>query len=578
MLNKSNTLKSYLRDIGSKNQVFFLFGNTPNNISSNTTTSSIDIWRTSEMSYRVGKKDSIAVVPNRTWAAGNVYNYWMSGARNTDSYYVWNKTNNIVYLCVSNNSLNRKDLSLTNVSTQIPNHPYGLKTYADGYTWLPLYKITADLLRFVNSTWMPVISFDDFRTNDTSKYNGAERFCNGSQSSSINCAVYFNNTSQIETTFGNFTTYNPGQIYLSFRSTCQQCYYLFENDDRYTSVQYSTSIPVPQSIVIKDKFDQIEELVTTNQISTASPYHALYTISANGLPDGGIVSAIIDLSAFNKEDLVIDKANSEITITSSSGSGASLRFITHINTNGEHIIDGVALTNSGEGYKDYHLSIDYSKFPYLSSTQVDQLIASIEINLDILDGLNFDPVAALSAENIMFDIRVETNVLKQEGLSIPNRINFYALVENPIEVLNDGLEITAGSQYGKDNTYVEKTTSKLVLTGIPDPGLEPGIVGEATLDNGNLLSDVDVTNIDTTGGSLKVEINNINYSDVSKISTVTLNSTVYAVDSVEYKPTFKQYSGKVAQTKVLNSPLTFGNATTDTENTKIFRINIVKGF
>ena len=576
MLNKSNTLKSYLRDIGTKNQVFFLFGNTPNTVTSNTADSGIDIWRTSEMSYRVGKKDSIAVVPNRTWSSGNVYNYWKSGEANTGSYYVWNKTNGIVYICVSNNSLNRKDLSMTSVSTQIPTHSAGPRTYADGYTWLPIYRITADLLRFVSSAWIPVISFDDFRTNDTSKYRNADKFCNNSQGSSVNCGVYFNNTTQIEETFGNFTTYSPGELYSYFRITCQECFYLFESDDRYVSVPYSTSITVPPSITIKDKFDQIEELVNTNQISTSSAYYSLYKISADGLADGAIVSAMLNLSAFDINDLVVEKQNPEITITSASGSGAILRFKTYVNTNGENIINGISLVSNGEGYKDYNLSIDYSLFTYLTSTQVDQLLASIEINLDILDGLNFDPVSALSAENIMFDVRIETNVLKQQNLSIPNRINFYALVENPVEILDDGLEITAGSQYGKDNTYVEKTTSKLVLTGAGS--LEAEIVGEATLDTGNLLSDVEITNIDNSGGQLKVEIANVNYKDVEHITSLTVNSTLYVVDSVEYKPSFKQYSGKVSQTKILENPLTFGNATTETENTKIFRINIVKGF
>ena len=92
------------------------------------------------------------------------------------------------------------------------------------------------------------------------------------------------------------------------------------------------------------------------------------------------------------------------------------------------------------------------------------------------------------------------------------------------------------------------------------------------------MSDVEITNIDSTGGQLKVEIANVNYKDVDSITSLTINSTLYVVDSVEYKPAFKQYSGKVSQTKILENPLTFGNATTETENTKIFRINIVKGF
>jgi hypothetical protein len=576
MLNKSTTLKNYLKEIGTKNQLFFLFGQTPSTITSNTAESGIDAWKNSEMSYRVAKKDSVAVVPNNTWSAGNVYNTWTSKSVNTGTYYVWNKTNGIVYLCISNNSLNRKDLSMTSASRQAPSHLYGLQTYADGYTWLSLYKITADLLRFVSSTWIPVISFDDYRENDTSKYTTAERFCNNFQGEIATCGVFFKNANTIETSLGTFTNYTQGTRYYSAKMSCQTCYYLFENDDNFVSFFYPDDNP-PTSITIKDKFDIIEELVNTNQISTSSPYYSLYTISANGLADGAVVSALLDLNGFDQTSLVVDEANPEIQIASASGTGARLIFTTYRNTDGENIINGVSLLATGQNYKDLNISIDYSKFPYLTSTQVDTLLAAIEINIDILDGLNFDPVSALSAESIMFDIRIETNVLKQQNVSIPNKINFYGLIENPIEVLDDGLEIVAGSQYGKDNSYVEKTTTKLQMT-VPSIPTSEDTPPEVTLSNGTVLTSAYIHNVSTDGANATAELTGINYKDADQIVSLTIDSTVYTVDTVLSKPSFKQYSGKVSQTKKLSSPLILGNETTNTENTKVFRINIVKGF
>lgn len=578
MLNKSNILKDYINNIGTKNQLFFLFGHMPVPSASNTSQSAIDSWKNSEMSYKVGRKDSIAVVPTNTWKSGYIYDYWKSKDINTSNYYALNKTNNIVYLCVSNNSLNRKDLSLGTISTQIPTHEYGIQKYDDGYSWLALYRITTDMNRFLNSTWMPVISFDDYRQTNVSKYSSAEKFCSNSQSSNVYCGIYFKQNTQIETTFGTFTTYEKGQLYNTIRIQCQKCYYLFENDDRYETFPYATSSEVKNSITIKDKFDQIEELVLTNQISTSSPYYSLYQMSKNGLEDGAIVSAFVDLSSFSDDLLVVDRPNPEITISSSSGSEAKLIFTTHINVDGENIINGLSLISNGKNYKNPILSIDYSYFPYMTSTQVDSLISSIELNVDNLDGLNFDPVSALSSENIMFDIRIETNVLKQQNVQIPKKINFYALVENPVELINDEIEIVAGSQYGKDDTYVEKTTVKAKLALTPFISDQVDTVADATLTDGRIVQSVNVLSLDTSTGDPIVELNNMNYIDSDQLSTLTIDSTLYVVTEILEKPVFKQYTGKISQTKVLPTDLKFGNQDIGSENTRIFRINIVKGF
>lgn len=578
MLNKSNILKDYINNIGTKNQLFFLFGHMPTPSLSNTSQSAIDSWKNSEMSYKVGRRDSIAVVPTNTWKSGYVYDYWKSKQTNTGNYYALNKTNNIVYLCVSNNSLNRKDLSLSSISTQIPNHEYGIYEYQDGYSWLALYRITTDMNRFLTNTWMPVISFDDYTQSNVSKYNEAEKFCNNSQSSDIYCGIYFKENTQIETSSNTFTTYERGQLYSSFRTQCQKCYYIFENDDRYQTVAYNASGKIAGSIVIKDKFDQIEDLVQTNQISQSSPYYSLYQMSKNGLDDGAIVSAIVDLGNFDPSNLVIDSPNPEITISSSSGSDAKLIFTTYVNIDGENIISGVSLLENGKNYKNPRLSIEYTKFPYLTETQVDELLASIELNVDNLDGLNFDPVSALSAENIMFDIRIETNVLKQQNYQIPKKVNFYALVENPIEILDDSVEIQAGSQYGKDDSYVEKTTVKAKLALSLSVMDAFDTIADATLTDGRIAQSVNVLSLDTSTGNPIVELNNLNYVDADQLSSLTVDSTVYVVEEILEKPAFKQYSGKIAQTKVFTSDLRLGNQDTDSENTRIFRINIVKGF
>lgn len=578
MLNKSNLLKNYIKNIGTKNQLFLLFGNTPSSVSSDTDESTIDVWKNSEISQRIAKRDSIAVVPNVTWSYGNVYSKWTSKSTTKGQFYVWNKNNGIVYICLANNDENRSDYSLKNGSTQIPSHEYGVLSYSDGYKWLALYKITSDLLRFVSNSWIPVISFDDYRTNENSKYSAVNRFCSNSQNSTITCAVYFKKSKQIETSQGVFTNYSAGDLYNFSKLNCQKCYYLFEDSDDFLVQAYPGTITVtPEKITVNDEFDQIKSLIDERRISPSSPYYLLYTMATNGLNDGALATVSIDLSSFTESQLVVRSANPEITINSSSGTGARLRFKTYINFDGEYVINGIELLSHGQNYKDIGITTDYSKFLYLNTSEVDSLLSKIELNLDTIDGLNFDPVASLGAENLMFDVRIETNILREEGLSIPHEINFYALIENPIEELADGVEIVAGSQYGKDLSYTEKTTTLVSITS-GTPTIDEGGAISAATSTGKSLSGISITSLGSSGGFSTVELTGLNYSDIETLDTITQDSTVYSVNQILKKPPFKQYSGKVSQTKILTSPLKIQNQANGTENTKIFRINIVKGF
>lgn len=575
MANKSNIVREYLNNIGVKNQVFFFFGKTSTTRNDDTAEASIDVWKNSDLSYKVARKDSIAVVPNVTWSAGNLYKEWSSKITNTGNYYAWNRTNGIVYLCISNNGLNRKDLSLTSVSTQIPNHANGIRKYSDGYSWLPLYKITSDLTRFVSTTWIPVISFDDYRTNDTSRYSRAQSFCSNNQSANGYCGVYAKQALQIPSGVSTFTNYSAGDLVASFETTCSNCYYLYENDDRFVSV-FGGSTPAA-TITVKSKFDEIGDLISRGGISRTSPYYALYQIANNGLDDGAIVSAFLDLTGFTQSNLVSTRANPEITITSNSGSNGRIRFTTYVNLDGENIINGVEIIANGSDYIDYALTIDSSLFPYLSGAQVTALLAAIDINLDTIDGLNFDPVTALSSENIMFDIRIETNILKRDGIPVPEEINFYGIVENPKEVITGTQEIVSGTQYGKDYSYSESVVPKVTVSTFTL--VVPGDTSiSATTTSGKVLSNLEISKVDEISLAQKnVYLKNIKYTDAENLSSVTVDASVFPVVSVEI-PSIKQYTGKVTQTKKLASALKLGNDENNAENTKIFRINIVKGF
>lgn len=127
---KSKLVQNRLNRVGSKDQVYVLVGNTSKAIENNNTIQSDGtLWTDSELAYRVSRNDVIGVAPNYTWSKSNVYVPWSSQEINTSKFYVYNKSNGMVYLCISNNNLNRKDLMYSNASTLIPTHEYGRVHY-----------------------------------------------------------------------------------------------------------------------------------------------------------------------------------------------------------------------------------------------------------------------------------------------------------------------------------------------------------------------------------------------------------------------------------------------------------------
>ena len=106
---KSDKVQKYIAEIGSKTQKYLLLGKSrTSSATDNSNTSSINLWRDSQITYRIGKNDVVGVVPNVSWNKSTVYTPWSSSGINTGSFYSHNKSNGIVYLCLSDNSKNRR--------------------------------------------------------------------------------------------------------------------------------------------------------------------------------------------------------------------------------------------------------------------------------------------------------------------------------------------------------------------------------------------------------------------------------------------------------------------------------------
>lgn len=587
MAKKTQDIKRYLDSIGKTEHLHVFVGNTTSIIENSTTDANLQLWRDSVFSKKISKVDVVGVIPNISWSYGNVYNPWKSSQVNSGSYYAWNRENGNVYLCIQNNTLSREDLSGLNASTYSPNHAYGIQSYPDGYSWLPIYRITGDLLRFVKNDWIPVISFENFEENTyTTEYTAINDFCSGDIGASGSCAIYFKENTQLPSSGISFQQYLKGDRYVTITSDCSECYNLFSNNEKYKSIFYGQKA-VNDSIIIEDKFDLIGRLISENKIPASSAYYSLYEIANNGPDDGAIISAQIDLNGISGDDLIVFAENPSITVESSTGIGGQLSFKTFTDINGTFIIQGIEVTNGGSNYRD--ISLDISSGIFKNSSIKDILLSAIKINFDNLDGLNIDPYDVLECNNIMVDSRIDTNELVSSNVILPEEINMFGLVSNPLEETSNGEYVISGSELSPYASKIVKASSDLLIhypgdevlsyvTVSPSLGLSTSTTSTGIITKKSNILAIDPDNLIIPKLTYQSVINivGIDYSNIEVSDELTdSNDNTFIIDSVYSKPKFVQYSGKVLQSVKTskNIKLTSSNS----QSTKIIRINFIKG-
>lgn len=576
---KSDKVQSYLSDIGSKKQRYLLLGTSQASTGiDNSNLSSINLWKDSQITYRIGKNDVVGVVPNVSWRESLVFTPWSSSSVNTGSFYAHNKTNGIVYLCLSDNFKNRKDFRGRNASTINPSHTSGIVRYSDGYEWLALYKITPSLSRFITSSWIPVISLNDFEFDTSvSKYSKVLTFCNGETGACGNCGIYFKQNTQIPASNTTYTTYQSGELYSTLtNTTCSECFHMFDDDDNYVSVFYGSQTP-DTSITINDKFGEIGEYVANNELVSSSPYYQLYNMAVNSPDDGALLSCFIDLSSFTNQHLVVNQPNPEITIKTATGKNASIRFTTYINTSGSYVVDGIEIINRGSGYYDAELSILASVFPNVDS---DLILAAIELNFDKIDSIGVDPISTLECKHISTDIRLSVDQLTDNNITVPSQIDFYGFVENPLIKTNDNKIINAGKNINKFQSSVQTNNTKIKIKKVS--GSAPSVGTSVILNNNttsNVMSNLSVVNTSNeTGSDIVLELNGFDTSSISNFvigNTITIEDDVNDYEVMEYTsvPPIVQYSGNISLTKKIQPQVL---DSTSGELSKIIRINRIE--
>jgi hypothetical protein len=590
MSTKTQNVKNFIKETGTNNQLFVFAGYNPNPTITDSTQSSIELWNYSDFSVRVGQNSLIPVTPYVKWVEKKPYNSWSSTGVNTGNYYAYNDQNGYVYLCISNNEDNRSDISGQNVSNIRPTHTAGIQKYNDGYSWKPLYKVTPSIERFVTSSWLPVVSFDLFDNSSQRTLNQqTKRFCKEGAIGTEEigkCAIYAKVPLNTDDDAGS-TEFQAGDLFtVAEEVSCARCFYMMYQNDKFISVFYENSDVVPNTTIVSENYDLITSLIESSEITTSSPYYYLHEINQNdGLDDGAIVSAFIDLSGFSRSQLVANVENPEFTITSNSGVGGRIRLKT-TKVENTFIISGIEVLSPGSYYKDITLDID----PLAIEMDVDMLLSVIDVNLDTIDGLGFDPVTILKAEHVMIDSRIEKKILEDSSIIIPDKLNFFGLVQNPTSLVGTN-EITSGSNYNKKADIVYRTTVKAKIVNntaaqLPEPeetfdvpeGIEVGPVPPPDITSSTvdkvLIGGVGEVGLSGPSFVISAELKNVAYSKASYLVGTSLDGdkSDNQISQILATPEFVQYTGKILTSKKLNSDLPISDV-----DSVIIRINMVKG-
>lgn len=578
---KSQNVKKFITETGIQRQLFVFAGSDTQNTESNSPQTAIDIWNDSDFSLRLGQNSLCAVVPNVKWVQKRAYNPWFSTLKNTENFYVYNDQNGYVYLCISNNAKNTITAE-KNISNIRPSHTSGIQSYADGYSWLPLYKITSSHDRFVTSQWIPVFSFDIFDSDDQqNQLVKTQSFCDGDTTEVGKCAIYAKTALSTDDDDGTIE-YEKGSLFTTANNiSCSDCHYLTLNNDKFISVFYSTNETIPQTTTLYDKYEEVGYLISQNQISSASPYYHLYELNENdGLNEGCIVSAFINLDGLSNDELQTTIANPTLTISSNTGSGAGIKLLTSI-YDGAYVIDGIEISSRGSGYKDYILSLSDE---YLLGISADTLLTRITVNVDKIDHIGFDPLTVLDGQHVMIDARIEKQNIVNAGIGLPENLNFFGLIENPLGI-SGSTQVVSGSNLNKKVDSIFRTTIKAEVSVLgpsvilPEPeekyNTQP-IVGDDF--SGVVVGSVsDVVN--SYPSTCTIEVKNVPYTK----STSLLGSELVGpigespkvgsiVDTILEVPSFVQYTGNILSTTKLSTNLPVSDV-----DSVIIRINMVRG-
>jgi hypothetical protein len=402
----TNNAEQFLKDFqkGKFKLSFFLGGITGGSAYDTSEGDRLESWQNISLLTNVRKRDAQAVVDRINWTNEVYYPWTASGNAAGEKYYVYNPTNRIVYICISSNALNRKDLFGKSNSTFIPTTE-STESFEDGYTWKALYKVAGND-PFLTENRIPVPDVEDY--DDYSTAIGltslVNRTCGSSGGQTGACGLY-PKVANYNADTDSFVS--AGNLRYSFESSCWDCFTLSEEMNMERRFLAGVTLGnLPAGISLETNLQKIQNSILNP--SSSEKFQA--NLASSSLSkDGEILSMFIDLSTVSQSSREVSVPNPEVVITSASGSGAKANLVTYRDASGKNIVDGIKLTSGGEGYFDINLNI-----PDITNSSTFTNV--ITTNIEPIDGYATSARKILNCTEIAFNFEFTSDDVVNAGV------------------------------------------------------------------------------------------------------------------------------------------------------------------
>jgi len=450
---KNSNLERFYSEFSNadKKDVYSFFIGGTSTSTENNTIAGKRIWGDVSLIRNIGRDEVHPVTERINYETGKVYDPFLaSGNAADDQYYVYNNQNGFVYLCISSNAKNRKDLFRQSNSTKTPVHTEGYRTYSDGYTWLPLYKIDDKIARFVTESYIPVanatIDYQEF-SNTVGLENRYDSICglSGASGGTGSCCTY---AKEKEQKWPNNGTYAVGDFVdcICDVPNCFTCQIYGEKLNRDVVFIAGTGgcSGCASSITVLDNTTKIKN--SNPNVNTNDNYQV--KIKEDGSRNNGqIVSAFIDFSGISLSNREVKVPSAKVVVGSETGHNADINLITYLGSDKKYYADGIEIKNRGKNYsEDYVLSI-----PDAATNTIETLLTNaIDLSLDdVEDNIEDDPRKLLNVSKLLFNIAIKDSEIS----SVIDQKSFtrYGIIKN---VLN-----TDETIFAKTKNISEKSTN-----------------------------------------------------------------------------------------------------------------------
>ena len=542
---------------------------------------------------RIPNNEKILIGPNNVWQSGKYYTPYSINV--TSNHYVLNSSNNVVYLCVSNNS-NNDTLTLVNVSSVIPSHTTPtIAQSEDGYSWIPIFRIDPAQYKFISDRDLPLSEISSIEVDYNSFTEKFQPLCGSGITSFGCCCLYFKENSVDEITA---EVYSQGDVTNeTIFSDCYECQKLADALDReviFLSGQTAGSITssstgenplCPATKTIQTIAEQLE----SNKYITipGSSNEFAYNLISNFTNSAGILFARIDLTGITTAYRQVTTSNPSVTIIDPTGSGAVVNLKTVQISEYLHEVVGIQMTSSGSGYdgipdhkvvglvKNHPLNnaITLDIFPEGMFEQSTQFVSPTSYK--IITSITTDSLLDVIASPKLTKYAILTDPLYYDSAApvkyTKNNADYFTLEEkvlcgqcgNPNTANNN---IIAPTISGLPRLYPSQVTSSQVVSNSSNSGYSVYISAIKQKLNGQITYYNGPNAVDTTGVAL--------YTTDTK-NSIALGDTIL-IGQTSYRAVFKdppiidKISGKYVSSGLLENAI----SNTLTETTKSYSFNI----